>query len=105
MAISRLAALGSTALLAHGVFVEVPVYDSTDRPTEFKDGLPTYIRMTRDNDFDDPLEQFLLCNTCTISYIFGVPEEIAAGNVKRTEMMAFGYGREKVPVNFMTTNL
>ena len=27
-----------------------PVYDSNDRPTEFKDGLPTYVRLTRDND-------------------------------------------------------
>ena len=54
MALSRTLAVGSSLLLAEqltqAVYMTFPVYDSNDRPTEFKDGLPTYVRLTRDND-------------------------------------------------------
>lgn len=68
-------------LMAHVVsaaLLEFPIFDSNDRPTDFKDGLPAYLNVTMDygqgND-GKPLELFLLCTTCTISFIFGTPDE------------------------------
>ena len=34
--------------MAEAAYIEFPVYDTTDRPTEFKDGLPTYVKVVRD---------------------------------------------------------
>ena len=60
--------------------------------------------MTRDYDFDNPMEQFLLCTSCTISYIFGNPDDFV-GDVKATEMMSFKHEAPEVPVQFVETNL
>ena len=50
------------------------------------------------------LEPFLLCNTCTISYIFGTLDDFET--IKRTEMIEFKKGSgEKVPVNFVNVDL
>ena len=82
-----------------------PVHDSNDRPTEFRDGLPTYVRMTLDNDESEEgkLEQFLLCTSCTISYMFG-KDDMMLGDGK-TEQMRFKAGAPEVPVKFIDTNL
>lgn len=88
MALSRTLAAVSAMIVGsvESKYIEFPVYDSTDRPTGFKDGLPAYVTATRDYDFDNPLEQFLLCTSCSISYIFGNPDDFA-GTVKTTEDM------------------
>lgn len=82
-----------------------PVYDSNDRPTEFKDGLPTYARLTRDNVQTDEgkLEQFLLCSSCTISYMFGTRDNFYDSG--KTEQMRFKAGADMVDVTFIDTNL
>ena len=111
MAISRTLAMGSSLLLAESLtnagYLSFPVHDSTDRPTEFKDGLPTYVKLTKDfgesDEAEGALEQFLLCTSCTISYIFGKKDELSTGGT--TEQMIFKTGSEPVPVTFVDTNL
>ena len=109
MALSRTLALGSSMLLAdqftQAAYMSFPVYDSSDRPTEFRDGLPTYVRLTRDYDESEEgkLEQFLLCTSCTISYIFGANDSFYGDG--ETVDMQFKTGAEKVPVKFTDTNL
>ena len=50
------------------------------------------------------LENFLLCNTCTMSYIFGTLDDFEV--IKRTEMIEFKSGSgNKVPVNFVNVDL
>ena len=49
MALSRTLALASAIIASvNASYIEVPIYDSQDRPTEFKDGLMAYVDMTRD---------------------------------------------------------
>lgn len=86
-----------TDSLTNAAYMSFPVHDSTDRPTEFKDGLPTYVKLTKDYGMTEnpdgqtekagELEQFLLCTSCTISYIFGVPDSFLAVDATVTEMM------------------
>ena len=92
MALSSMVKAGSAALLALNAsaeYLQFDVYDSNDRPTEFKDGLMTYLKVTRDYNGGSAveLEHFLLCNTCTMSYIFGVLDDFET--VKETDMMRF----------------
>lgn len=91
MALSKIALSGAALMLLEGVSAKsftFPVYDTQDNPTEFRDGTPTYVRVTRNYNADDPpLEQFLLCTSCTISYIFGEPDDYA--EIKSTEKMSF----------------
>lgn len=111
MALSRNLALSSSLLLfagndfASAAYMAFPVYDSQDRPTEFKDGLMSYARLTRDYDETDEgkLEQFLLCTSCTISYMFGQRNDFFGSG--KTEQMRFKAGGELVPVTFIDTNL
>ena len=57
---------------AHAAYLTFPVYDTNDRPMEdFKDGLPTYVKANIQDDENLKLEQFLLCTSCPMSYIFG----------------------------------
>ena len=80
------------------------MYDTTDNPTEFRDGTPTYARITRNYGDETPLEQFLLCTSCTISYIFGKPDDWA--KIQATETMSFrSDGSYPVEVIFATVNL
>jgi hypothetical protein len=57
MALSRLALSGSMILAqgAMAAILQFPLYDSTDRPTEFKDGLMSYVKVTKDYNTDQPL--------------------------------------------------
>ena len=52
MALSSMARFGSAAALlasyASAEYLSFDLQDSTDRPTEFRDGLMTYLRVTRD---------------------------------------------------------
>lgn len=110
MALSRTLALASAIIASiNADYIEVPIYDSQDRPSDFKDGLMSYVDLTRDysDQPQDQLEQFLLCTSCTISYIFGNPSDFD-GYVKSTEMMNFkrdGKMESEVPVQFVSTNL
>jgi hypothetical protein len=107
MALSSKTAFGSAALmLAQGVvanFIEFPIYDSDFKPTEFKDGVPTYAKVTRDFDEGPHLEKFLLCTSCTVSYIFGKLDDL--DTVVNSEMMEFENGKGKIPVDFVNVNL
>jgi len=94
MALTRLALL-MLASTVSGAFLEFPVFDSNDRPTDFKDGLPAYANITIDygqGDNDKPLELFLLCTTCTISYIFGKPDSFGVMSLVNSEQMVFKSG-------------
>lgn len=89
-------------------YLEFPVFDSNDRPTDFKDGLPTYANVTIDygqGNVGKPLELFLLCTTCTISYVFGKPDDFASITYVNSEKMVFKSGGEEVVVDFYTTEL
>ena len=44
--------------------------EAIDNPTGFKEGLPQYVNL---KDETGDLGQFLLCTSCTISYMFGTP--------------------------------
>ena len=107
MSLSKLwwASQASIMMLTSADFVKLPLYDSNDRPTEFRDGLMTYVRATRDYGTGDvaPLEQFLLCTSCTISYIFGKLDGFE--RIKDTEMMSFKHGAEAIPVQFVNVDL
>ena len=96
-------------LLAHVVAgiapLEFPLHDSNDRPTEFKDGLPTYVKVTMDNSQGQDMELFLLCTTCTISYIFGKPDDFGSMEPNGVETMVFKEGGGEVQVEFYTVTL
>ena len=72
-------------------------------PTDFKDGTPTYAKVTRDFDEGPKLEQFLLCTSCTVSYIFGTIDDL--DTVVKSQEMEFTEGVGPIPVNFITVNL
>ena len=81
--------------------ISFPVYDSNYKPTNFQDGLMTYVKASYDGaGSDDSL--FLLCTTCTMSYIFGVPPEGDA--IKSTDNMSFKTGTT-VPVSFVSREM
>lgn len=63
------------------------------------------MRLTRDYGTGDvkPLEQFLLCTSCTISYIFGKLDGFE--RIKSTEMMKFNNGSDLIPVQFVNVDL
>lgn len=72
-------------------------------PTDFKDGTPTYAKVTRDFDEGPKLEQFLLCTSCTVSYIFGTIDDL--DTVVKSQEMQFAEGYDPIPVNFINVNL
>ena len=84
--------------------VEFPVHDSNDRPTDFKEGLPTYLNVTMGDDKKD-LELFLLCTTCTISYMFGKPEDFTGIKLVDSSNMVFKSDGEEVKVDFYSAEL
>jgi len=69
----------------------------------FKDGLDLYITVTNAADETEFDKKFLLCTSCTISYIIGdVPEGVTPTTVN----MAFiSDGEKNVPVNFVPLSL
>ena len=108
MALARLALL-VLAQVVSSAYLEFPMSDSNDRPTGFKEGLPTYINATIDYAQDTeakPLELFLLCTTCTISYIFGKPDDFTSfEKVGESANMVFKEGGKNVTVDFYRTSL
>ncbi len=53
MALSSKAFSSAALMFVHGAaakYLEFPIYDSEFKPTEFKDGVKTYARLTRDFD-------------------------------------------------------
>ena len=58
-------------VLAEDKYVILQTEESDDTPTNFKEGLPQYVTLT--DDKQNSLGQFLLCTSCTISYMFGTP--------------------------------
>ena len=107
MALSRIALL-LFAQVATSAYLEFPLLDSNDRPTGFKEGLPTYVNATIDygqGEDKKPLELFLLCTTCTISYIFGNPDDFSLFECSGTEDMVFKEGGKNVTVEFCNTSL
>lgn len=97
MALSRLICL-LLAQIATGAYLEFPIFDSNDRPNDFKDGLPTYVNasINQGQDSKKPLELFLMCTTCTISYIFGEPEKLGLKTLVNSEQMIFKQNAEPV---------
>ena len=89
--------------------LEVPVYDSLERPNDnFKDGLPTYVRVSRDQDLETKIEQYLLCTSCTISYVFDTAPKF--GTFVASETMNFKGNNQStatsdVKVDFYNTDL
>ncbi len=67
-AVSLLSTIASISL---ATFVKFPVYDSNDTPTTQLDGLLTYanLRTTKVPDATSNQSNYLLCTTCTISYV------------------------------------
>ena len=57
---------------AHAATISFPVYDSKDCPIDdFKSGLPAYVKAQLQGEENVDMEQFLLCTSCSMSYIFG----------------------------------
>ena len=107
MAFSRTvkAAAAAFALsdVAQSELIKFKVQDSNFRPTEFRDGLPTYVKAWWDDQNKDNVPLFLLCTSCRISYIFGeVPD--MAGSTK-TVNMSFNKDASTVPVNFVSQQM
>ena len=73
---------------------------------EMKDGLPSYVKVQMPANPTLKLEQFLLCTSCTISYIFGDYNKTTLSATVKTEKMAFkAKGGVEIPVNFVETTL
>ena len=58
--------------LTSSQYVVLQTEETIDNPTGFKEGLPQYVTLSDGDDFSN-LGQFLLCTSCTISYMFGTP--------------------------------
>ena len=58
-------------VLAEDNYVILQTEETIDNPTTFKEGLPQYVTLS--DDKQNALGQFLLCTSCTISYMFGTP--------------------------------
>ena len=103
--LTRSLTLGSALLQsAQAAYLTFPIYDTTDRPMDgFKDGLPAYIQMQLQGEEEKQLEQFLLCTSCSISYIFGDYSKEQISTPKATEQMTFKEGAKPIPVNFVET--
>ena len=65
-----------TCVLADDNYVILQTEETDDNPTNFKEGLPQYVTLL--DDKGESLGQFLLCTSCTISYMFGTPSPTAA---------------------------
>ena len=89
--LSRGLSIGTAMLsVANAAYLEFPVFDTNDRPMDgFKDGLPVYVKAQLQGEESKELEQFLLCTSCSISYIFGDYLESTISAPKATEMMQF----------------
>lgn len=61
-------------IFAKDNYVLLQTEEGSDRPTGFKEGLPSYVSLV--DDQQTSLGQFLLCTSCTISYMFGTDVEI-----------------------------
>ena len=74
---------------------------------EFKEGLYTYVKVIKDNDPKIKLEQFLLCTSCTTSYIFGKPDGYSVPEASGDSPMTLTpiEGGLPVPVTYVPTNL
>ena len=58
-------------------------------PKGYKEGLPLYLRPTDENDND--LGQFLICTSCTISYMFGtIPSGVTPTKVYVRDHLVMG---------------
>ena len=52
-------------------FLKVSLQDADYRPTEFRDGLPTYVSLKmKQATLSESIGQFQLCTSCTVSYMF-----------------------------------
>ena len=77
--------------------------DANYRPTEFRDGLPTYLSLKRDDSLvETDMGQFLLCTSCTVSYVFA---SSAGETIVASEYMTFTEGAEQVQVDFVEVTL
>ena len=79
--------------------------DSDDRPTHFKDGLLTYVKVDYEEYPETVLQKFLLCTSCTISYIKGIAPTGATKISTDPVSMIFKEGLEAVPVDFYNMKL
>ena len=94
-----------TSQLTSADYLSFEIADSDDRPTEFKDGLYTYLDVEDASDPTNVLSKFLLCTSCTISYIIG---DMPEGSVPTaTVNMGFPASatEKNVEVNFVEMNL
>ena len=99
-AVSLLSAIAGTS---HAVYVQFPVYDSSDTPNTQLDGLLTYAHLKASTvpDATDNQSSYLLCTTCTISYVLS---KASPADVKSTATMTFKDGSSTVKVEFVNTN-
>ena len=98
-----------TSLFLHEVsavedvsYLQFQMTDARDKPTQFRDGLPTYLHVSRYEDQESQVgliaEEFLLCTSCTISYIFGT--YVGSLTPFASTMMTFEDGKDQVQVDF-----
>ena len=107
MAFSKTAKVAAAAIaisdVAMSEAVKFKMQDSNFRPTEFKDGLPTYVKAWWDDQNKDNVPLFLLCTSCRISYIFAEVPDL--GTIKKTVNMSFNGDASTVPVNFVSQQM
>ena len=98
------AGLALVAAVASSKYVDFNVTDTTEQPMDFKDGLPVFVSVSYQdqNDVDEDLDNFLLCTSCTISYVFA---DVPTGVESTSEEMTFVKNKGKVTVNFATAAL
>ena len=81
--LAKLLLLLQASVFALDNYVVLQTEEAEDTPTHFKEGLPQYVSISSEEDgVQTALGQFLLCTSCTISYMFGVtpggtPEKIS----------------------------
>lgn len=103
MAAAKLILLASVAVVALGDYVEVPMQESNDRPTQFRDGLVTYVKVAHQAATEDESateDLFKLCTSCTISYIIGTTNELDSFGEGTSENMVLREGLDPIKITF-----
>lgn len=88
---------------SHADYAKFPVYDSSDTPNTQLDGLLTYAHLKASSvpDATDNQSSYLLCTTCTISYVL---QKANPTDVVSTALMTFKEDSSTVKVEFVNTN-
>ena len=94
--------LGSILLAgwaAQAKYVKFNVYDSIEMPNEYADGVNAFVKITSEYKSATSSDQWLLCTSCTFSYMF------SANPPTGYYSYTFKEGAKAVPYDFDSVNM